>query len=126
MTEQREWIEKQGWRLVLVHMNHDQELPPLIQGIDYGYIDHISDPHCELYRSFDLAKGTLRQLLGLPVWWRGIQAMLKGNRGGKLRGDGLQMPGMFLVSKERIVHAHRAAHVADHGDVRSFAAKIAS
>jgi len=45
-------------------MSHDKKYPPFLQGIDYGYVDHINDPHCELNRSFGMAKGSLWQLLG--------------------------------------------------------------
>ena len=120
MTEQKEWIEDQGWRLVLVHMGHDGEHPPLVHGVDYGYVDHIGDPHCELYRSFDLVKGTWWQLLGPTVWLRGLLAFLKGHLPGELHGDGAQMPGMFLISDCQMIKSHRPSHAADHGDVRSF------
>ena len=107
---------------MLVHMSHDSERPPLLQGVAYGYMDHVNDPHCELYRSFGLAKGTWWQLLGFNVWIAGLKAALKGHRGGMVQGDGLQMPGAFLVSKERLIASHLPEHVADHPDLEAFAA----
>lgn len=101
-------------------MSHEQAYPPLLPGIEYGYVDHLSDPRCELYRSFELAKGAFWQLLGPSVWWRGLLALLRGHRPGRLDGDGMQMPGVFLISDERIVHAHRAKHAGDHGDLKAF------
>jgi hypothetical protein len=121
LIEQREWIDEQGWRLVLVHMSHDEKYPPYLQGIHYGYVDSINDPHCELYRSFGLLKGSLWQLLGPAVWWRGFQAFLNGHQAGKLQDDGIQMPGMFLVSDGKIINSHQAAHAGDHADLTSFA-----
>jgi hypothetical protein len=46
-------------------MSHDKKYPPFLQGIDYDYVDHITDPHCELNRTLGMAKGSLWQLLGL-------------------------------------------------------------
>lgn len=119
-------MEAQGWRIVIVHMSHDAERPPLLQGVAYNYVDHVNDPHCELYRSFGLSKGTWWQLLGFSVWIAGVKAMLKGHRGGWQGGDGLQMPGAFLISDERIIASHQAEHVADHPDLDAFAAAAKS
>ncbi len=124
--EQRAWIEEQGWRLVLIHMSHDEEPPPLLEGLDDDQVDHINDPHCELYRSFGLAKGSFMQLFGANVLWRGLRALFEGHGAGKLNGDGMQMPGMFLVSNGRIIKSHRARHSGDHPDLKSFAIVKAS
>ena len=107
-------------------MSHDEKCPPFLQDINYGYVDHVNDPHCELYRSFGLVKGSPWQLLGPAVWWQGFGAFLEGHRGGKLQGDGLQMPGMFLVSDERIVRSHQATHAGDHGNLKTFADAMTS
>lgn len=107
-------------------MSHGEKYPPCLQGINYGYVDHINDPHCELYRSFGLTKGSFWHLLGPAVWLRGFQALLNGHRGGKLQGDGLQMPGLFLVSEGRIINSHQASHAGDHGNLKTFADAMTS
>ena len=73
----------------------------------------ISDPNCDLYRSFGLEKGSFWDMFQPSVWIRGFQATLRGHKAGALAGDGLQMPGMFLVRDGEIVAAHRAENAAD-------------
>ena len=84
----------------------------------YGLDDvsRISDPDQTLYRAFGLARGRLGQLFGPTVWWRGVQATLHGHLVGPLAGDGLQMPGAFLVQNGRIIRAFRHETAADRPD----------
>jgi len=121
LDEQREWIAAKGWLLVVVHMQPDGGKLPIS-----GEIEQLDDPHCELYRSFGLSKATLWQALRPGVWVRGVMAAARGHRGGALAGDGLQLPGTFLVRDGQIVRAHRARHVADHWSSETFADAIAT
>ncbi|NCF84530.1 MAG: hypothetical protein GWQ08_03225 [Verrucomicrobiaceae bacterium] len=107
-------------------MSHDNQYAPYLKGINYGYVDHLNDPRCELYRSFGLVKGAVWQLVGPKVWWRGLRAFFYGHDVCKLDRDGTQMPGMFLVSDGKIIKAHKAEHAGDHAEVRSFALALNS
>lgn len=100
-----------GARLVLVHMLRD--------GRETGYlaserqIARIADPNCRLYRAFDLGQGGVFELFGPRVWILGVMSLMKGCGVGHLAGDGLQMPGAFLLRDSRIVAAQRARSAAD-------------
>lgn len=102
-------------RLVLVHM--------LQSGRETTYVGErsgvarIADPRCELYRAFGLGKGGFLELFGPRVWWRGAISVFKGCGVGHLAGDGLQMPGAFLVRNGRIVAARPAHSAADLPDI---------
>jgi hypothetical protein len=120
LDEQKSWIDAQGWRLVVVHMGDDRDgLPSL--GAD---VEQIADPHCELYRSFGLTKATLWQILRPRIFLHGLTALAKGYRSGALAGDGLQMPGVFLIKDAQIVRSHRALHVADQWPAAKFAGML--
>ena len=120
MGEQESWIETQGWRLVVVHMGEaEKDLPGL-----GAAVDQIADPHCELYRSFGLGKAKLWQVLRPRVFLRAFKAIAKGVRGGRLAGDGLQMPGTFLIKDAQIVCSHRAGDVADLWQTATFAGRL--
>ncbi|MFN7292289.1 MAG: hypothetical protein ACK5T6_17020, partial [Pirellula sp.] len=73
---------------------------------------HISDPTCSLYRRFGLPRGKFSQLFGAEVWLKGFQAaILKGNKVGKLQGDGFQLGGAALLNSGKVVRvfpAHNA------------------
>jgi hypothetical protein len=127
LAEARQRIESRGTRLVLVHMSSDEDAAAFFAGYGLADVTRVSDPDRELYRAFDLRRGTLRQLFGARVWWRGWRAGVRDGHGvGVLQGDGLQMPGAFLVSRGRIVHACRHESAADRPDYCSLAVGEAS
>lgn len=77
----------------------------------------LADPEGEVYAAFSLPNGTVWQVLGPRIWWRGLLAMLRGHIAKKPTGHVLQLPGAFLVRRGRIVWHHRARHTADHPDL---------
>lgn len=93
--------DRHGARLVLVHM--------LQQGHETRYLGQksgvarIADPLCELYRAFGLGKGGFLELFGPRVWLPTLFALVRGCGMGHLAGDGLQMPGAFLIRDGRIL-----------------------
>ena len=106
--------DSQGARLILVHMLQEGEET---QYVGSGRVSRISDPWCDLYRAFGLGKGTFIELFGPRVWYRGFVAVFKGCGVGHLAGDGLQMPGAFLVKDGKIIKGQKAASAADLPDV---------
>jgi hypothetical protein len=85
----------------------------------YGLQDvlRISDPSRRLYAAFGLERGTIGQLFGLKVWVRGFYAcLLAGHRLGRVVGDGMQMPGVFLIHRGQIVRSFRHRTAADRPD----------
>jgi hypothetical protein len=80
--------------------------------------DHrvIADPSGRLFAGFGLTRGSLGQLLGPAVCWRGLLALLRGHSIGIPTGNEAQMPGAFLVRGRTILWQHRARHSADHPD----------
>ena len=77
----------------------------------------ISDPGCELYRAFGLARGSLRQILGPKVWIPGLRSALIERRGfGKPAGDVRQMSGVFLVHHGEVLRSLIHNTIADRPD----------
>jgi hypothetical protein len=77
----------------------------------------VNDPDRDLYRAFELTRGTPGQLFGPTVWRRGWQAGVRDGHGaGRLAGDGLQLPGACLVREGRIVHRFVHATAGDRPD----------
>ncbi len=107
--------DARGARLVLVHM--------LRQGHEVRYfggdgeIARIADPVCELYRAFGLGKGGFLELFGPRVWLRGAVSLFKGCGVGHLAGDGLQMPGAFLLRDSRVISRQPARSASDLPDL---------
>ena len=113
LSARRRDIEKLGAEIVLVHMAEPRQWLPLIT--QYGLRDvlAISDPQKELYRAFELRRGTFGQLFGLRVWLRGLVGLFAGHGLNIPRQDAWQMPGVFLLKDGEVKAAYRHARVSD-------------
>ncbi len=99
-----------GTQLVLVHMlQSGKEREYLVN----DEVKRVADPYCELYRAFGLGKGGVFELFGPRVILHGVLALIKGCGVGVLAGDGLQLPGAFLVKNGEIISAQRARDIAE-------------
>lgn len=84
----------------------------------YGLEDvsRIHDPKQILYKAFDLKRASLSQVFGWKVWQRGLEAFANGHGVGMLAGDGLQMPGVFLLHRGQVLREFRHESAADRPD----------
>jgi hypothetical protein len=73
-----------------------------------------ADPERASYRAYGLARGTMRQVAYAPSVLRaGAAAALEGHFVGTPMGDGMQLPGSFVISDGVVVYAHRGKTSAD-------------
>jgi hypothetical protein len=100
-----------GADLVLVHMLQKGKETKYLS--ERSGVSRIADPRCELYRAFGLGKGGFLELFGPHVWWRAAIAIFSGCGLGHLAGDGLQMPGAFLLRDGKIISSQRAHSASD-------------
>jgi len=105
-----ERAEKEGARLILVHMLQEGEETEFMTS---DGVLRIADPRCDLYRAFGLGKGGFLELFGPKVWYRGAMAFFRGCGVGMLKGDGLQMPGAFVFKDGEILQSQKAETAAD-------------
>ena len=77
----------------------------------------VSDVRREFYKAFGVGRGSLWQLLRPKVWAAGFKAFFEGYRQGKSTSDTAQMPGMFLVSGDRVAWSHDYSHAGDRPDL---------
>lgn len=122
-------IEAQDTRIVFVHMSPEGEdgsgdFAALTHRMDVGDIPRISDPSGRMYRAFGLKRGSFRQLFGLRSTLQGMKATLRGHRVGALKGDGFQMPGVFLVHHREIIRAYRHETAGDQPDYENMACAV--
>ena len=117
LSDNRSSIESSGTRIVIVHMGDPGGMEDLLGKYALVGVDRIVDPQQELYRTFGLKRGTLRQLFGLTVWNRGLLGGALARHGiGRFQGDIAQMPGLFLIHQGAIVKRFRHRSVADRPD----------
>ncbi len=116
LAETREQIEDFGVSIALVHMSNPEYASNVMQRHGLQEMDHFCDPSCELYRAFDIERGSFQQLFGPGVVWRGMTAAVSGTLPGKLAGDGFRMPAVFLIHKGEIIGSFRHRTAADRPD----------
>lgn len=122
LSRDRKAIESRGMSLAVVHMSDEEAGAALCAAYQLEDVPRFSDPECRLYRAFGLARGRFMQVLSPRVWWRGFQTAIIARHGfGKLQGDGLQMPGVFVLDRGRVVAAYRHATAADRPDYTQIA-----
>jgi len=109
-------LEAKGTTIVLVHLGDDASLAALAARHGLADAPRISDPNRRLYRHLGLQRGRFRQLFGLRVILRGISATLRGHLLGPLKGDGMQMPGAFLLRDGNVIRSYRHRTAADRPD----------
>jgi AhpC/TSA antioxidant enzyme len=105
-------------------MQSDAEARLLFARYGLDDLPRISDPERKLYEAFELSRGSLAQVAGPRVWWRGLVSLLKGHTPGVPQGDVFQMPGVFLVSNGRIERAYRHTTSADRPDYCELARSV--
>ena len=127
VAEQREAIEREGVTPAFVGMADEAELGEFLASYGLDDLPRFADPERQLYGAFGLERGGARQLFGPEVWQRGVAAAAPawlggGGHGlGALKGDGLQMPGVFLLNEGKVVGGYRHETAADRPDYTSLA-----
>lgn len=114
LAESREAIEKSGARIVVVYLGDEEAIEKTLAHYKLSTLDRIHDTNQSLYEAFGLKQGTLWQLGGPRVWWRGIYAgLFKGHGAGRASGDVRQMPGMFLLDGCEVIRSFRHTSASD-------------
>jgi len=115
-------LARKGIRPVFVHMSQDpQEVLNLFSQYHLEDCAHISDPQKDLYRAFGLQRGSLAQIIGPKVLWRGfVAAILEGHGFGAPKQDPFQLPGVFLVHQGRILRDFRHEYSSDRPSYEEF------
>jgi len=116
LKKNREAFHAHDVSLVLVHMSTEGQAQRYLSAHGMADVHRISDPSRHLYRILGLQRGNLWQLFGPITWWRGLSALTKGHGIGRLAGDGLQMPGVFLMHHGKLLKAFRHKSAADRPD----------
>jgi hypothetical protein len=125
LGQQRAAMESLGVDLAIVHMSPPMEATVLFSRHGLEGVHRFSDPHCEMYRAFGLPRGSLTALFAPSIWWKGLVAAIwRGHGIGKLAGDGFRMPGVFIISKGRVLAQVRARTAADRPNYLALARSV--
>ncbi len=100
-------LKDRGIEPVVVHMSDDEEARQVMLKYSLEMVPRVQDQTQSLYRAFELPRGGFWQLFGPRNWIEGIKATLRGNIVSGLKGDGFQMPGIFIIKDGQVIHTHR-------------------
>jgi hypothetical protein len=122
IAKKRPELETEGIHIVLVHMSDFETAEGYFKKHHLQKIEHVSDPECKYYALFGLVKGSFGQLFGLKTWIRGFEiAATKQMLPSVTRiGDGLQMPGIFLIRHGEVIESFIHNSVADKPNYETF------
>ena len=122
LAKQRPAIREARVRPIVVHMGTVEQGEALVRKYGLDDLDHVSDPERRVYRGLELRLGTLSQLFGMRNFWRALVGGTVFRFGfGRFVGNGLQMPGAFLVRDGQIVKAFRHESPSDRPDYTGLA-----
>jgi peroxiredoxin len=125
IAEQRASIEANGCGIVLVHMGENERDAAFFEKYGLGDVSRIADRDCRLYRQFGLDMGGFAELLGPRVWLRGFMAAIVSGHGiGRLQGNGLQMPGVYLYHCGQILGGFQHVSASDRPDYAELACEL--
>lgn len=125
LQQVRSQIEGAGTRIALVHMTTDDDFRPFAEKYRLADLPRFADPQRQLYQEFELAPGSISQVLGWKVWWRGFRAAILGGHGfGGVRESMFQMPGTFLIENGKILRSYPYKSAADRPDYQEMSCPI--
>lgn len=109
-------LERLGIRPVLVHMGDEEDTFALFAKYGLSPLSRVSSPNRMLYKAFGLERAKTGEFLCADTVRRCGEALLGGHSPGKVQGDLMQMPGVFLVHRNRILSSFRHKHAGDRPD----------
>ncbi len=122
ISKKKQELESNGTAIVFVHMSDNQTADEYFNRYEIKNAIHIADANCNFYEQFGLVKGNFKQLFGLNTWIQGFkEGVVNGHGIGKQLGDGFQMPGVFLVHREKIKESYIHKLASDKPDYMKLA-----
>lgn len=122
LATRRSALESKGYTPVVISMSPPETLAEQARVNGLEGISWLSDPGRLAFRALAIGRGGFWQMLGPIVWWRGLQATLKGHRQGRLAGDGFQMPGAAVIADRQIIRVQHLKTAGSRVDYQTLTA----
>jgi hypothetical protein len=116
LASRRKAVEATGTQLAFVHMGNAEQGAVFFAQYGLGDVPHFSDPDCLLYRTLGLRRAPLGLFLKFRNWRRAYEGLRAGHGVGLVVGDGLRMPGVFLLRDGAVLRGYRHEYPSDRPD----------
>lgn len=122
VSENLNKINDLGLEPVFVHMSSEYFADQMADLYKLKSCRFISDPEQIMYDAFNLKRvSTLHFLHPLNIYRLLHSSFVRGNIWGRIQGDGFQMPGIFIIRKNKIIKSFRHKLVSDKPDIINLA-----
>ena len=109
-------IREAGAEVAFVHGGSPAQAAPWFQKFGLADVLTISDPELAHYRAFGLGRIAAGAMIDPRVWTRGAACALAHGFGAQTPAMMRQLPGVFLVQRDRVLAAYRHRSPADRPD----------
>ncbi len=125
LAQQVDELKSHGVELVLVHQGDPDSGAKWFAEYGLHEAHQISDPQTKLYQAFELGRASILDIFHPSVWWKGLHAAIfQRHWFGKIVGNVMQMPGVFLLDKGKVVRAYRHRLASDRPNYVELACPI--
>lgn len=118
ILNKREMIEREGVKIVLVHMGSVEEAKQFFNQYNLQCMEHISDPDGVAYQAFKLKRAHFRQIFNQKILGTG---KWREHSLSKLIRNTLRLPGAFLIYKGELLKSYRQEGNSDSPDYMALA-----
>lgn len=112
----RDEIRKAGATVVFIHGGSETEADRWFAKYGLADVTRISDPTLAHYRAFGLGRTQVQAMVDPKVWTRGAVCALSHGFGAQTLELMRQLPGIFIVQRDRILAEYRHRSPADRPD----------
>jgi hypothetical protein len=116
LAGRRKAVEATGTQLAFVHMGNVEQGAAFFARYGLAGAPNFSDPECVLYRALGLRRAPLGLFLKFRNCRRAFAGLRAGHGVGRVVGDGLRMPGVFLLHEGKVLHGYRHEYPSDRPD----------
>lgn len=115
-------FEENGFQIVLVGLGTPDRAEAFKKQFSPS-LPIICDPEKKLYQTYGLRRGSIAKMASPALLLKGLKTLSQGHIPGALRGDIMQMPGVFLIDTYgNIRYAHYSKDPSDNPSIETLLA----
>ena len=100
-------------KTVIVHQSSKDHASQVLDIYGLEDFEHVSDPSRIVYKAFGLKQHRVSEVLKPKVIWGTIKSMIMGHIPGKIIGDPLQKPGIFVIKDALLTESFSYSSISD-------------
>ena len=107
--------------IVIVHQSSREHAQKVLEIYGLSDLEHVSDPSRIVYKAFGLGKHSYFEIFRPRVLWNTLRSIIRGHIPGKINGDPLQLPGIFVLENSQLIDSFSYSSIADRPPILKLA-----